>query len=93
MATRSRVWPDSPTHPGALLADELTARDLTPADLATLARAETNTVEDVLKGRAPVNADFAWGLERALEGISARFWMSLQSDYDLAVARLKRSNT
>lgn len=92
MATKSRVWPDSPTHPGELLADELTARDLTSADLATLAGAEAKTVEDVLNGRAPVNVDLAWGLECALEGISARFWMSIQSDYDLAVPRLKRSN-
>jgi plasmid maintenance system antidote protein VapI len=48
-------------------------------------------IEAVLRGAAPITAEIAWGLEAALGDISARFWMALQSDYDLGVARLNRT--
>jgi plasmid maintenance system antidote protein VapI len=39
-----------------------------------------------------VDAGFALVLEVLLDGISARFWMGLQSDHDLAFARLRRTS-
>lgn len=91
MATKTRLWPDTPTHPGEILADELEARSLTLVSLAQQVQRPVNEIESILAGRAPVTADLAWDLEAALDGISARFWMSLQADYDLAIARLRRT--
>ena len=92
MATKSRIWPTTPTHPGEVLADELTARAMSPSDLAGAAHVDHLLIEELLRGSRSINADLAWALERSLEGISARFWMNLQSDYDLGIARLRREN-
>ena len=90
MATKTRVWPDAPSHPGETLSDELRARELSPRSVAASADVAVEQIEAVLSGTEPITAEIAWGLEAALGDISARFWMSLQSDYDLAVARLRR---
>lgn len=90
MATKARIWPDSPTHPGEVLRDELMARDLLPDDFAVALDDLGPQVTSVLEGRAPITADLAWALESAVEGISARFWMGLQADYDLGMARLRQ---
>ena len=49
-------------------------------------------LDAILAGQAPITAEIAWELERLLEDVSARFWMGLQADYDLAVARLRRAS-
>jgi plasmid maintenance system antidote protein VapI len=41
-----------------------------------------------MRGESRVEAVMAWALEGAFEGLSARFWMGLQSDYDLGMAKL-----
>jgi addiction module HigA family antidote len=41
------------------------------------------------RGRAPITAGTALALERALDGVSAEFWIRLQADYELARARLE----
>lgn len=46
----------------------------------------------VCEGRQPLSAGLAWSLETLFGDISARFWMGLQTDYDLAVERLRRTN-
>jgi addiction module HigA family antidote len=90
MTTKARLWPDTPTHPGEILADELSAREISTAELAELSGADIELITEVLSGTAPVTAELAWSLESAFEGISARFWMGLQTDYDLGVERLRR---
>jgi len=90
MATKTRVWPDTPSHPGETLADGLRARQRSAAAVANSARVTAEQIDAVLSGTAPITAEIAWGLEAALGDISARFWMSVQSDYDLGVARLRR---
>lgn len=90
MAPNARIWPDTPTHPGEMLTDELDVREATIAELAALSGIDTASLEAVLSGTAPITAEIAWALELALEGISARFWMGLQADYNLGMERLKR---
>ncbi len=92
MATKPRVWPDNPTHPGELLHDELLARDISVVDVAASLGTLADRLERVLALQGPITAELAWELERVVTGVSARFWMSLQADYDLAVARRHRTS-
>ena len=48
-----------------------------------------NRVSDIVRGRRGITADTALRLERAF-GVSAAFWLNLQSHYELEVA--KRDN-
>ncbi len=45
-----------------------------------------NRISDIVRGRRGVTADTALRLERAF-GVSADFWLNLQSHYELEVAR------
>jgi addiction module HigA family antidote len=92
MATKPRVWPDNPTHPGELLQDELLARNISVRDLGASLGALAHNLERVLALQGPITAELAWELERVVTGVSARFWMGLQADYDLAVARRHRTS-
>lgn len=77
----------SPPHPGLLLKEDVIA----PLGLSVTEAAERLGMSRVafsrvLNGRAAISADLAIRLEMA-GASNARFWMSLQSAYDLAVAR------
>ena len=45
-----------------------------------------NRVSDIVRGRRGITADTALRLERAF-GVSASFWLNLQSHYELEVAK------
>ena len=78
---------NNPPHPGALLREDVIA----PLGLAVTEASERLgmsrvALSRVLNGRAGISPDLAIRLETA--GVStARFWLSLQSNYDLALAR------
>ena len=45
-----------------------------------------NRVSEIVRGRRGITADTALRLERAF-GVSAQFWLNLQSHYDLELAQ------
>lgn len=91
MATKTRLWSDSPAYPGELLNDELAARDLTIATSARTMDIAADELAAVCRGERAVTAPLAWALETLLGDISARFWMGLQADYNLAIERNRRA--
>jgi antitoxin HigA-1 len=76
-------------HPGEHIADELAARGMTAADLARAMGVDAGRVSRLINGRTSVTGDTALRLAQAF-GTSAEFWMRLQGDYDLALAREAR---
>ena len=76
----------NPPHPGELLREDV----LSPLGLSVTEAAERLAMSRValsrvLNGRAAISPDLAVRLERA--GVStARFWMTLQANHDLAQA-------
>jgi addiction module HigA family antidote len=76
-------------HPGEHIADELEAREMTAAELARTMRIGAERVSRLVNGRTSVTGDTALRLAEAF-GTSAEFWMRLQADYDLALAREAR---
>lgn len=76
----------SPPHPGELLREDVLAPlGLQVTEAAQRLSMSRVALSRVLNGRAAISPDLAIRLERA--GVStARFWITLQANYDLARA-------
>jgi antitoxin HigA-1 len=75
----------SPIHPGRILKRELKARELSANALALALRTPSGRITDILNGKRAVTTETAMRLGRYF-GQSPRFWINLQSNYDLALA-------
>ncbi|MDZ4832038.1 MAG: HigA family addiction module antitoxin [Phycisphaerae bacterium] len=81
----------TPTHPGEILLEEF----LKPLGVTQVAFAEhigvpLQRVNEIIRRKRGVTAETAWLLSRAL-GTTPQLWLNLQSNYDLAVNRPRRS--
>jgi antitoxin HigA-1 len=74
-----------PVHPGRTLASELTARELTAHALALKLRVPANRISEIIAGKRGISTETALRLGRYF-GTGAPFWVTLQSQYDLALA-------
>lgn len=76
-----------PIHPGEILREEfLVPLGMSASALAVALHVPAPRINDVVRERRGVTADTALRLARFF-GNSEAFWMTLQDDYDLAVAR------
>jgi addiction module HigA family antidote len=78
--------PRTPIHPGEILGDELEESGLSAKRLADVIQVPPNRLYQILAGKRNVTADTALRLSRYF-GMSADFWMNLQSAYELDLAR------
>ena len=76
----------TPIHPGEILADELEEIGLSAKKLADVIEVPPNRLYQLLAGKRNVTADTALRLGQYF-GMSADFWMNLQSAYELDLAR------
>lgn len=90
MTTKNRI-PFEATHPGTVILDEINARNISQKELAHELGVLPTFLNEILKGKRSITADFAILLEKCL-GISADYWMRFQSQYDIDKARLKEKN-
>jgi antitoxin HigA-1 len=74
-----------PVHPGRILKDEIDARSLSANALALALRTPSGRITDILNGKRGVSPETVLRLGRYF-GNSARFWLNLQTVYELAVA-------
>lgn len=90
MPSRSTSRPqqesDLAIHPGELLAEELEVRGITQKALAAIMERPAQAVNEIVRGKKAITADTALQLEAVL-GAPAAFWLNLQSQYDLVLAR------
>ena len=76
--------------PGEILAEEfLEPLGLSHRELARRMDVNPMRVNEIVRGQRAITADTALRLAQAL-GTSARFWMNLQTNHDLAIAALAR---
>ena len=75
-------------HPGEILSEELNEIGVSVSALARALDVPQSRMADVVKGKRGITADTALRLG-AYFGTSARFWLNLQSAYDLAAAQAK----
>jgi antitoxin HigA-1 len=76
----------TPIHPGEVLGDELDEINLSAKKLADLIDVPPNRLYQLLAGKRNITADTALRLGRYF-GMSADFWMNLQTAYELDLAR------
>lgn len=76
----------TPIHPGEILGDELEEIGLSAKQLADLIETPPNRLYQILAGKRRITADTALRLGRYF-GMSAAFWMNLQTAYELDLAR------
>ena len=76
-----------PIHPGEILREEfLLPMNLSAHALAIALRLPAPRINDIAREKRGVSADTALRLARYF-GASAEFWLGLQADYDLKMAR------
>lgn len=75
-----------PVHPGRILKHELVARDMSANRLAIALRLNSGRIVEILNGKRGVSPETALRLARYF-GNDARFWLDLQTAYELAVAQ------
>lgn len=73
-------------HPGLILREEIEARGLSVTDAANLLKITRTSMSMVLNGRAGISPALAIKIEHYLGG-SAQFWVGLQTNYELNIAR------
>jgi len=77
----------APVHPGEILREEfLVPLKLTPYAVAAALNVPRTRIERIAREEKPVTADTALRLARYF-GTSERFWMNLQTRYDLEVEK------
>lgn len=90
MATKTEMYPDIAIHPGEYLAEEIEARNFTQKELAGKMGRPVNAINEIINGKKSITAETALQLEDAMPEIPARFWLNLETDYQLTRALLKR---
>ena len=78
-------------HPGEHLAEELEAINMSAAELARQLKLPKDRLVGILKGQRAITSDTALRLAYFF-GTSASFWLNLQNQYDLKIAREKVGN-
>ena len=80
-----------PIHPGEILADELSELDMSANALAIELRVPANRITEIINGKRDISSDTALRLGHYF-GTSPRFWMNLQTTYDLRKAEIEAAS-
>jgi HTH-type transcriptional regulator/antitoxin HigA len=83
--------PYEATHPGILINDEIKARGISQKELAADLGVLPTFLNEILKGKRALTADFAILLEKALD-IPAIYWLNFQTQFNIDRARIKEKN-
>ena len=84
--------PDYVSPPGETLADVLEDRGMSQAELARRTGLAIKTVNEIIKGKAPITPGTALKLERVL-GVPASFWNAREQRYREFLARQAERNS
>ena len=88
MAERKTFSPDYAVLPGDTLQETIDALGLTQKELADRTGLAAKTINQIIKGEAPITAETALLLER-VTGVAAGFWNNLEATYRERRARLQ----
>ena len=90
MATRTDAYPDVAIPPGEYLSEEIEARSISQKELAKRMRRPANAINEIINGKKAITADTALQLEVVMPEIPARFWLNLETDYQLTKALVRQ---
>lgn len=80
---------DAPIHPGEILLEEfLRPMSISQYQLAKDVSVSARRINDIVHGKRSISADTAIRLSQYF-GLSERFWLNLQTSYDLEMEKDK----
>jgi HTH-type transcriptional regulator/antitoxin HigA len=82
----NQFMPDYAIHPGEILDETLSARNMKKSEFAERCQLSVKTVSQIINGKAPVTPETAIQFERVL-GVSANIWNNLDAHYRLHMAK------
>jgi HTH-type transcriptional regulator / antitoxin HigA len=86
MVTKTESYPDVAIPPGEYLAEEIKTRGLSQKELAKRMGRPLNAINEIINGKKAITAETALQLEQVMPEIPARFWLNLETDYQLTKA-------
>jgi HTH-type transcriptional regulator / antitoxin HigA len=92
MVTKADIYPDIAIPPGEYLAEEIKARGITQKELAKRMGRPLNAINEIIRGKKTITAETALQLEDVMPEIPARFWLNLETDYQLTRALINKRN-
>ena len=80
----------TPTHPGEIILEEfLRPMGRSQVQFARHLGVPVQRINEIIRGKRGITPDTAWLLSQAF-GTSPKFWVNLQSAYDLAKCKVRR---
>lgn len=92
LLTNTQYEPDFVTPPGEILEEKLQEIGMSQAELAGRIGRTRKTVNEIIKGKAPLLPETAVQLERVL-GIPARFWSNAEANFRQSLASLEEAQS
>jgi HTH-type transcriptional regulator/antitoxin HigA len=86
MVTKTDAYPDVAIPPG----EYLEARGISQKELARRMRRPLNAINEIINGKKAITAETALQLEAVMPEIPARFWLNLETDYQLTRALINK---
>ncbi len=90
METKTKSYPNIAIPPGEFLLEEIETRGLTQKELAKRMGRPLNAINEIINGRKTITADTALQLEEVMPEIPARFWLNLETDFQLTKAIINK---
>jgi HTH-type transcriptional regulator / antitoxin HigA len=90
MVTKTDAYPDLAIPPGEYLQEEIEARKLSQKELARRMGRPLNAINEIINGKKAITAETALQLEEVMPEIPARFWLNLETDFQLTRALIDR---
>lgn len=90
MVTKTDAYPDVAIPPGEYLAEEIGVRGITQKELARRMGRPLNAINEIINGKKAITAETALQLEAVMPEIPARFWLNLETDYQLTRALINK---
>jgi HTH-type transcriptional regulator/antitoxin HigA len=81
--TKTEAYPDVAIPPGEYLAEEIEARGISQKELAKRMGRPLNAINEIINGKKSITAETAVQLEGVMPEIPARFWLNMETDYQL----------
>lgn len=86
----NNIEPSEPTHPGAVIKEEIEYRGISQKKLAAQMELSYSVLNEILNGKRPINTEYALLFEAAL-GIDADLWLKMQARYNMIMAKRNTS--
>ena len=87
---KTAAYPDIAIPPGEYLAEEIAARGLSQKELAKRMGRPLNAINEIVNGKKAITAETALQLEEVMPEIPARFWLNLETDYQLTRVLIRK---